>query len=307
MSDDVSSVIDHTKHSRFSSPGQFTALLEGVPTDPVRLSVISRNLIVHYRASGHELASATRGEINARWLEEMLGADQSRHALPLAEPRELVDRVQGCCRDHTLFCVGALRSNGIPARSRVGFAGYFVEGWHHDHVIVEAWLNGRWQRFDSELDGPKPALPTPMDIGHCELEATGFVTAAQAWAGYRKGEIDPETYGVDPTMPVFRGPRFLFDEVIYEVAHRFGDEMLLWDGWGRIGYPGEPVSDDDAAWLDAVAGLLIAADLGHLDAELELLRRYRLDDGLHPGATVIQASPFGDPLIEVNLDRPEAS
>ena len=27
----------------------------------------------------------------------------------------------------------------------------------------------------------------------------------------------------------------MFNEVIYEVAHRFGDELLLWDVWGRSG------------------------------------------------------------------------
>ena len=303
MSRDVNAVLDYTLHTAYSSPGRFAHLLADVPTEPTELSAVARNLIVHYRASGHELPSATRNEINARWLEDALAADQERHPTPLDEPRELTDRLQGCCRDHTLFCVGALRSNGIAARSRVGFAGYFVDGFHHDHVIVEAWIDGRWQRFDSELEGPRPALMTPMDIGHCDLDSTGFVTAAQAWLGYRRGEIDPDTYGIDPALPVFRGPRFLFDEVIYEVAHRFGDELLLWDVWGRIGFPGEPVSDEHTVWLDEIAHLLISADGGDLDAEREVLRRYRTDEGLRPGPTVIQASPYGDPPISVALDR----
>lgn len=104
-----------------------------------------------------------------------------------------------------------------------------------------------------------------------------------------------------PGLPGFRGPRFLFDEVISEVAHRFGDELLLWDGWGRMGFPGTPVSDEDAAWLDGVAALLIAADDGDLEAEQRLLSRYRSDPGLHPGPTILQASPYGDPPIPVRL------
>jgi Transglutaminase-like superfamily len=129
-----------------------------LPIDPEALSAVARNIIVHYRASGHELPTETRGDINARWLEAILTADQSRHRKPFDHPRPPTERVQGCCRDHTLFCVGVLRSNGIPARSRVGFAGYFVDGWHHDHVIVEAWLDGRWRRFDPEVDTSRPAL-----------------------------------------------------------------------------------------------------------------------------------------------------
>jgi hypothetical protein len=123
------------------------------------------------------------------------------------------------------------------------------------------------------------------------------------WCGYRRGEIDPETYGVDPTMPVFRGERFVFDQVIYEVAHRFGDELLLWDGWGRIGVPGSTVSDADGRWLDDIAGLLLAADDGDEAAEHRLLERYRNDSGLHPGPTIVQASPWGDAPIEVSLER----
>ena len=202
-----------------------------------------------------------------------------------------------------MFCVGALRSHGIPARTRVGFGGYFLDGWHHDHVIVEPWLDDRWVRFDSEIDAPRPSLPTPMDIPPSPLDGTGLVTAAEAWTGYRRGTIDAAAYGVGPEVPGFRGPFFLFDEVIIEVAHRFGDELLLWDGCGRIGEPDRTVDESDAAWLDEITDLLIAADRGDLDAEGGLLHRYRHDDGLHPGPTVQQASPYGDEPIDVPLRR----
>jgi hypothetical protein len=95
----------------------------------------------------------------------------------------------------------------------------------------------------------------------------------------------------------------LFDEVIFEVAHRFGDELLLWDGWGRVGEPDRTISEPDAAWLDTIGDLLIASDGGDLDAERTLLQRYRSDDGLRPGPSVLQASPYGDEHIEVSLQR----
>lgn len=44
--------------------------------------------------------------------------------------------------------ISLLRHHGVPARSRIGFAGYFTQGWHHDHVVPEAWLGGRWVRCD---------------------------------------------------------------------------------------------------------------------------------------------------------------
>jgi hypothetical protein len=60
--------------------------------------------------------------------------------------------------------------------------------------------------------------------------------------------------------------------VVQEIAHRFGDEMLLWDDWGMCQGPGS--DDDDTADVDELAALLVAADAGDLDAERRLLDRY---------------------------------
>jgi hypothetical protein len=146
-----------------------------------------------------------------------------------------------------------------------------------------------------------------MDIGPESVDGPGFVTAAQVWTAHRRGDLDADTFGVDPEVPVLRGPRFVFDEVILEVAHRFGDELLLWDSWGRMAPPGSPVSDEDAWWLDGVAALLLDADAGDLDAERRLLDMYRADDGLHPGPTVLQASPYGGEPVPVVLQRRASS
>lgn len=297
----VTSVIDHARHTAYSDPGAHASLLADLPTDPAALSAVARNVVVHYRASGADLPEETAGDIDLRWMDRMLETDQQRHGTGLAEPREITRRLQGCCRDHTLLCVATLRSHGVPARSRVGFAGYFVDGWHHDHVIVEAWLEGRWRRFDPEVAEPTPALATPMDIPHATAASRGFVTAAQAWSAHRRGVLDARSHGVDAGMPELSGERFVFDEVIIEVAHRFGDELLLWDGWGRMAPPGTPVSSDDARWLDEVAALLLEADDGDLDAEQRLLERYRSDAGLHPGDAVAHSSPRGDETVVVAL------
>ena len=136
--------IDYASHSAYSDPAGWAPLLAEVPAEPVRLSAVARNVIAHYRAQAEALPESTRDDIHLRWLDRILAADQSRHSGPLAAERPLAERVQGCCRDHTLFCVGALRQHGIPARSRVGFATYFHPDWNHDHVVVETWRGGGW-------------------------------------------------------------------------------------------------------------------------------------------------------------------
>ena len=50
---------------------------------------------------------------------------------------------------------------------------------------------------------------------------------------------------------------------------------------------------DDLTFIDEIARLSVRADEGDLVAERELLNRYRGDDRLHPGSTVMSASPNG--------------
>ena len=99
----------------YSNPqGHATAFIS-LPNDPDALSAIARNDIVHYRASGHGLPHTSRNDINALWLEAILDTDQSRHREPLHAPRSSIERVQRCCRDHTLFCVGAFANPRHPS------------------------------------------------------------------------------------------------------------------------------------------------------------------------------------------------
>ena len=287
--------MDYSTHSAYSDPRSRAALLEALPVDAAGLGAVSRNVIAHYRAHGADLPAETRSDIDLRWLDRILDADQSRHPEPLVVERPLANRVQGCCRDHTLFCVGALRQHGIPARSRVGFATYFSPEWNHDHVVVEAHVGGRWIRFDPELSpGDKPFDVLDMPVG----PGSPFTTSAEVWRDHRAGRIDVETYGVDPDMPV-RGEWFVGTYVITELAHRMKDELLLWDGWGVMG----PDVAEHADLLDELARLLVAADAGDAGAEAELVDRYRADDRLRPGDVIQSVSPFDGTFTRVPLTR----
>ena len=293
----VTSVVDHAAHSRFSDPGPYAPLLEAIAPDVTTVGEVARNVVVHYRASGEDLPPATAGDIGSRWVATMLEHDQARHPEPLSAPRAAPSRVQGCCRDFTLLSVAVLRQHGIPARSRIGFAGYFVPGWHHDHVVPEVWEHGRWRRFEPEIAEGGGAIPDPLDLD--TGEGAGFETAAEVWRAHRAGRIDAERYGVDESVPYIRGPWMIRNYVVQEVAHRFGDEMLLWDDWGMCGGPGS--QDDDVTYVDELAALLVAADAGDLVAERRLLDLYRRDDRLHPGDQVRSLSPLDGSQTWVDL------
>ncbi len=291
MSPDSDGVVDHASQTRYSDPGPWGQLFDAVPPTIEGVSAMARNVVAHYRAQESELPAESRGDISLRWVEAILATDQQRHPAPLSAARPLSERVQGCCRDHTLLSVAALRHHGVPARSRVGFATYIGEtSWRHDHVIVEAWLGGRWRRFDPEFPTGWPALDDPTDIA--TGSASPFLSAAHVWMGYRAGTLDVNRFGVAEGVPI-AGDWFVHGYVIAEVAHRFGDELLLWDQWGAMTGDLTTCPPDHLALVDALAGLLVQADDGDRGAETELLARYREDDRIHPGRRIRSYSPHG--------------
>jgi hypothetical protein len=179
----------------------------------------------------------------------------------------------------------------------VGFASYLNANWNTDHVIVEAWIDGRWRRFDPEFAGYPPSLIDPTDVS--PRADSPFKSAARVWLAHRAGTIDVNRFGGAEGIGL-AGDWFVHGYVIAEMAHRFGDELLLWDIWGaRTSYLTR-TTPDDVTLIDGIAELLIKADDGDVGAERELLARYREDRRVRPGQRVKGISPNGD-LYETHL------
>jgi hypothetical protein len=288
--------MDWTRQTRFSDPGRHRDRLAALPADLDGIGAAVRNLTVHYRASGIDFPPERLAEIDTRWVSRMLDLDQARFGgAPLDAPRPIGERLVGCCRDAALLTVAALRVHGIPARSRVGFAGYLAPDYHVDHVIAEYHNGSRWIGMDPGV-GLAEVAPGPA----------GLHTAAQVWQAMRNKEIDTSAYGVGPGE-VIGGPWMILHYLTLELAHRMGDELLLWDVFGA-GIPFAETSwadlpaelPDDLAYLDEIAGLLLDADAGDDAAERRLAERYAEDPRLRPGRTVVCVSPRGE-RYEVDL------
>lgn len=297
MTRDAPAVVDHSSQSAYSDPRDWSTLFDDIDPTIETVSSMARNVVAHYRAQAADLPEFSRDDISLRWVDAILATDQRRNSAPLTVERAVSDRVQGCCRDHTLLAVGAMRHHGVPARSRVGFATYLSPTWNHDHVIVEAWLDERWRRFDAEIAEPLPRLADPTDIPPGPESA--FLTAAHVWLAYRAGTVDVTRFGVAEGLGI-GGDWFVYGYVIAELAHRFGDELLLWDTWGAMSGDLAHAPPEHLALVDEVARLLVRADDGDLQAERELLARYRGDDRLRPGAHIRTFSPNGG-VCEVDL------
>lgn len=276
------------KHSPYSDPGRHRSLVAAVAPEPRAIHRAVTATIAHYRADPTPPTAEQLADIDRRWLASILDAAVARAAGPLDASRAPRDRVGGCCRDHSLLAVSILREHGVAARTRLGFAGYFSVGFRHDHVVVELHRDGRWVRFDPELD------PGSHDFDVDDLprgEGSPFETAAEAWLAHRAGRTDLDAYGVAPGTAV-GGAQLVHAYVLGDLAHRMRRELLLWDGWGAMAPPGKPIGPGAVALADRVAALTVDADAGDPRAEASLEELWR-ETGVAPGRFVTTVSPSG--------------
>ena len=143
---------------------------------------------------------------------------------------------------------------GIAARVRCGFATYFQAGQGLDHWVTEYRDgNGGWVRIDSEILGGT-VLDHPGDLRPGE-----FLSGGEAWAAFRRGEIDAARFGVHGTGNW--GPAEIRGNAVKDLAALNKVEMLPWDEWGRMtaAYRGETGEDYDDL-LDEVAAVCAADD-----------------------------------------------
>jgi hypothetical protein len=286
------SLDDYATHSPFSDPGGHAVLLDAAGTDPDALHRAVTRTILHYRGEAHRLTDAQLRDVDSRWVATILDRATERQPGLLDAPRPDACVVGGCCRDHSLLSVAILRQHGVPARTRLGFAGYFEAGYSHDHVVAERWDGERWVRFDPELGQDD----FPFDVHDLPTgEGAPFETAAEAWLAYRAGRTDLATYGVAPGAAGLEGPSFVQRYVLADVAHRHRVETLLWDGWGGMVPPGEEPGDEHLALADELAVLTVEAD-GDPDpageAASALAARWASDPRVGPGRRVLTFTPL---------------
>lgn len=135
----------------------------------------------------------------------------------------------------------------------------------------------------------------------CRICPTVCLTAAAAWSGYRQSEASIDDLGVQVGPLELKGAPFVFASLIMDVAHRFGDELLLWDYWGAMAMPGQVL---DLELGDRPASLVLRADAGDQQAEQELADIHATDPRVRPGSHVLQFSPRDEQPRKIALVEP---
>ncbi|MBB5800844.1 hypothetical protein F4560_000612 [Saccharothrix ecbatanensis] len=247
-------MIDYTTHSPFTDPGPLAGWLDGVGPDLAKLRRAASGLVFHFWGNGditdHGFPAERRAEVDLRYAADMFARLHELNPAPLDQERAPTERIVGCCRDFTLLFVSMARHHGIPARSRVGFAGYLAPGWYMDHVVAEVWDGGRWRLIE-------PQFPEGTGVDVMDVPRDGFLVGADAWRACRSGALDPEKFVVSPEMtePSLRGLTQVRHDLVQDLASLNKHEMVLWDLWGGLRDVPE-LSEEEMEAADELAALI---------------------------------------------------
>jgi len=274
---------EHTETLDFyRRPGIFTDLegmgasLRDLPNDVPGLSRVVQGLLIHRMWAPAYGASVSGRE----WEEGLHGADAMLTRIleldraPLIVGRSPSKRLVVCCRHFAVLLCALLRRQGVPARARCGFAGYFERARFLDHWVCEYWLQGRerWALVDAQLDEMQTAV-LKIDFDVADVPREQFWTAGQAWQRCRSGSAHPRNFGIADMWGLW----FIRGNLRRELAALNKIEVLPWDIWGLPIDRDELISNNHASLLDAVAALTTAIGNGNYPG---LRRRYQTEEAL---------------------------
>jgi hypothetical protein len=138
-----------------------------LPSNPATIPDALENFVIHHaiaRQMGIGVPERAEPDRNLRTVERIVSALVERDDRPLTEHRHISNYLYGTCHDFALLATGTLRHYGVPARLRVGYAGYFNPGKWEYHWVCEYRRGGRWALLDGQLgpiarDGFKVKFP----------------------------------------------------------------------------------------------------------------------------------------------------
>jgi hypothetical protein len=241
-----------TVHSPMSDSAGHAAVIAALPSSIGALNSIIQGILIHAES------------LAAYGLDDAAGSF-SRTTLPIAERLDWIfekdarhlliqrlpgKRAVGTCRDFALMLCSFLRSKGVPARVRCGFAAYFINPWE-DHWVCEYWDEQcqRWCLSDPQIDGwHKERFQIEFDPTDVPRQA--FVTAGQAWLDCRAARSDPHHFGQGKVTGLW----FIKVNVFRDHYVLNNRETSVWDSWRTaplakrvIGAHEVPLLDDLAA------------------------------------------------------------
>lgn len=243
-----------------SDPGSYAEMFRTLPTDVAGLAQSLQGLMVHVfwaESYGLALSDERKAEVQIRPVHRKMQRLLEIDGRPLTEARPPELRLVGNCRDFSLMMAAMLRTQGIPARARCGFGTYFIPGHYEDHWMTEYWsaAEGRWVQVDSQLDAlQQKALKLPFDP--LDMPHGQFVLAGEAWQMCRRGEANPDDFGIFE----WKGWDFIKGNLLRDLLSLNKVEVLPWDDWGLTQTAVAEFDEAQMERMDRMAALTLAGN-----------------------------------------------
>jgi len=255
----------YAQHSVITDPRENVHLFDGLPRDLLGLVKTVQGLLVYIewaKSYNMRVPEERRQELYLRSVPQMLGHILALDPSPLPVPRPPERRKVSICRDFAVLLVSMLRHQGIPARLRIGFAGYFgaKRPRYWDHRITEYWNEGlnRWVLVDAMVDDlHRKALNLKIDPLNI-TDDSPFISAGDAWRRCREGKADPEDFGDSPDD---RGMPPIRYALLHDLDALNKVELVGFDAWhALIDKPEDGVTEGERKLLDDIAELTVQVD-----------------------------------------------
>lgn len=248
-----------------SDAGEYAPLLRELPRDAPTLVSILQGLATHIfwaQRYGVNHSEERQAEVQIRTVTRKLARLLEMDPRPLAEPRELEQRLVCNCRDFSLLLAAMLKAHGVPARARCGFGTYFMPNHYEDHWMVEYWKEdpaladgGRWVQVDAQLDALQQEV-LGIQFSPLDMPPGQFVLAGEAWQMCRAGKANPDDFGIFE----YHGWDFIKGNVLRDLLALNRIEVLPWDCWGMMEVDVADFTPEQMELMDRVAALTLGGN-----------------------------------------------
>lgn len=256
-------VLDFYKRpAAMTSAGKYTSLLSRLPSNVATLVRIVQGLVLPEHAAtlyGITLSDERQREVHIRPVERILDRLLSHDAQPLYISRRPECRFVGTSRHFVLLLLAMLRTKGIAARARCGFASFLDPGRYEDHWVCEYWdaTQARWIRVDAQIDAVQQNVFN-IDADLLDVPLHRFMSGGEAWTLCQTRETDPSNFGISELN--LSGLWLIAGNVVRDVAALNKIEMLPWDQWGTMPTSDKPLHEGQRQLFNELAELSHACD-----------------------------------------------
>ena len=255
----------YAQQSMITNPDKYAYLFNDLPDDIPSLVKTVQGLLISLpweEAYGLDTPQKRHNEIYLRTVPQMLERILQLDSSPLIQERSPEKRKVSLCRDFAVLLISMLRHQGVPARLRIGFAGFYraetPKFW--DHRIAEYWNErlSSWILVDAMTDNIQlKRLKFQIDPLNINRNSP-FLFAGDVWQRCRAAKASPEEFGDSPDdlgMPPIR----------YALLHDFDAlnkvELVGFDTFhSLINKPEHEVTEDERSLLDEIAEVTTRVD-----------------------------------------------